>query len=244
MIKIFPLVSEAKAEGLFMPLATISAKAVCTVQEVCLAGFRLLLVPPYRVERTNYVRKKVLGVNQSCSALSLAAAGGILQKLIPVCGLWLQCRARLMDSELFWEEQIFWWLMAACPMNNLLWQFFHSCPILSPFSGRNTIEEGWQGPSRATVFSSYLRIRVESTAQSVACTNRHRNDFPFSTGVCTFNCVLLSYSCFWLYFQYLHDGLIKSTTLHTCSLTPPPKIFLKICIFMPHSRLKKTPTTQ
>lgn len=52
---------------------------------MCLAGFRLLLAPPYIVERSNYVSKKAVGVKQSCSLMSLAAVGGILQNPIPVC---------------------------------------------------------------------------------------------------------------------------------------------------------------
>lgn len=69
----------------------------------------------YIVERSNYGRRKVVGVKQSCSLVSLAAAVGILQKAYPCVqqshasgsgaegGWWIQCSSeRSAGSNDWW----------------------------------------------------------------------------------------------------------------------------------------------
>lgn len=71
----FPLVSEEKAEGLFMPLATTGHLNRCLWQ----------VLDSLHGGKDRLCQQEMMGVRQSCSLVCLAAAMGILQKSIPVC---------------------------------------------------------------------------------------------------------------------------------------------------------------
>lgn len=106
--------------------------------------------------------------------MSLAAAVGILQKPFPVAPVQREAdrfRALLREAELLMID-------GCLPHEPFVVAIFHSSPVLSPFSGRKTIGEGCQGPSRAPVFPSCLRMRVEGAVKTCEnCENRYRNIF-------------------------------------------------------------------